>query len=203
MAVKIRLTEGGSVKKEFFDRSALGWHYPSEEKYKLIEENIIPLLELKKTDIVLDACCGTGALIPLLKDKCAEIAALDYSIEMLNKAEKVNGNAAVYIEASIEDTCCADEEFDKVVCHNSYPHINDKQQAFKECFRILKPGGIFVISHDANKHEIDAHHKKCDKSVRNDMMPSNNDTMMFAAKAGFETVEILDEEKFYAVVCKK
>jgi Methylase involved in ubiquinone/menaquinone biosynthesis len=191
------------MKKEFFDKSACDWHYPAAEKYKIIEDNIIPLLELKETDIVLDACCGTGALIPLLKDKCAELAALDYSLNMLNKAEEVNGSAAVYIEASIEETCCGDEEFDKIICHNSYPHIDDKQKAFKECLRILKNGGIFVISHDGSRNQIDEHHKKCDKAVKNDMLPSNKETMLFAANAGFSVVEIMDEENFYAVVCKK
>lgn len=191
------------MKKEFFDKCAREWHYPNEEKYKLIEENIISLLELKNTDIVLDACCGTGALIPLLKDKCAELAALDYSVEMLNKAEEINGNAAVYIEASIEDTCCADEEFDKIICHNSFPHIDDKRKAFSECFRVLKTGGIFLISHDGSKKAIDDHHKTCDKAVCNDMLPSNNEIMVFAANAGFETIEILDEENYFAVVCRK
>jgi demethylmenaquinone methyltransferase/2-methoxy-6-polyprenyl-1,4-benzoquinol methylase len=191
------------MKKDFFDKCAHKWRYPSVEKYKLIEENIIPLLELKKEDIVLDACCGTGALISLLKDKCAELAALDYSAEMLAKAEEMNGGAAVYIEASLEDTCCSDEEFDKVICHNSYPHIDDKQKAFNECFRVLKRGGVFLISHDGSKHQIDEHHKSCDKAVSGDMLPSNDETIAFAANAGFKTVEILDEENFYAVVCKK
>lgn len=191
------------MKKEFFDKCAHEWHYPTEEKYKLIEENIIPLLELKKTDIVMDACCGTGVLIPLLKGKCAEIAALDYSQEMLNKAEENNGDAAVYIEASIEETHCADDEFDKIICHNAFPHIDDKQKAFNECFRILKKGGVFLISHDGNKKAIDEHHKCCDHAVKNDMLPSNNEIMIYAANAGFETIEILDEEKYFAVVCKK
>jgi demethylmenaquinone methyltransferase/2-methoxy-6-polyprenyl-1,4-benzoquinol methylase len=191
------------MKKEFFNKCAHQWKYPSEEKYKFIGENIIPLLELKKTDIVMDACCGTGAMIPLLKGRCAEIAALDYSADMLSKAEEMNGNAAVYIEASIEDTQCADEEFDKIICHNSYPHIDDKRKAFKECYRILKPGGIFIISHDANKREIDAYHRGCGKAVRNDTLPPNDETISFAANAGFKIMEIFDEEQFYAVACRK
>jgi demethylmenaquinone methyltransferase/2-methoxy-6-polyprenyl-1,4-benzoquinol methylase len=191
------------MKREFFDKCAGSWHYPSKEKYQLIEENIIPLLELKSGDIILDACCGTGALIPLLKGKCAKISALDYSAEMLNKAEKMNGGAAAYIEASIEDTCCADEEFDKIICHNSFPHIDGKQKAFNECFRILKSGGIFLISHDGSKKAIDGYHKNCGKEVKHDMLPSNSQIITFAANAGFKTAEIFDEENFFAVACRK
>ncbi|MDR1195877.1 MAG: class I SAM-dependent methyltransferase [Endomicrobium sp.] len=191
------------MKKEFFDKCAGEWHYPPESKYKLIQENIIPLLDLKQTDTVLDACCGTGFLIPLLKGKCAKIFALDYSVNMLNKAEEINGNAASYIEASIEDAYCDDEEFDKIILHNALPHIDDKQKAFKECSRILKPCGILVISHDANKNQIDAFHKKCSHPVKNDMLPSNKEIIIFASAAGFKTVEILDEENYFAAVCKK
>jgi demethylmenaquinone methyltransferase/2-methoxy-6-polyprenyl-1,4-benzoquinol methylase len=190
------------MKKEFFDKCADKWRYPHEEKRKLIEENIIPLLELKQTDIILDACCGTGNLIAMLKGKCAKIIALDYSVNMLNKAEEINGNAAVYAEASIEETRRADEEFDKIICHNAFPHIDDKQKAFNECFRILKTGGIFVISHDASKTQIDAFHKKCSHPVKNDMLPSNFEIITFAAVAGFKTAEILDEENYFAAVCK-
>ncbi|MDR2425771.1 MAG: class I SAM-dependent methyltransferase [Endomicrobium sp.] len=191
------------MKKEFFNTCADKWRYPCEEKYKLIEKHIIALLELKQTDIVLDACCGTGVLIPLLKGKCAEIVALDYSINMLNKAEEINRSAAVYVEASIENTYCADEEFDKIICHNAFPHIDDKQKAFNECFRILKQDGIFVISHDRNKEKINGYHKKCQHAVCNDVLPSNNKIIVFASNAGFKTIEIYDEENYFATACKK
>lgn len=190
-------------RKDFFDKNALDWQEPEEKEIEIIKNNIIPLLELKKGEKVLDACSGTGVLIPFLKDFEADITEYDFSDKMIEKAKSLYGDDISYIVGDIENMPFERTSFDKVICHNSFPHIQDKQKAFKEVSRVLKAGGIFLISHSGSKKEIDEHHKNCNEIVKNDIIPSNNEITIFAAMADFETVEICDEDKFFAVVCKK
>ncbi|MCL2334769.1 MAG: class I SAM-dependent methyltransferase [Endomicrobia bacterium] len=191
------------MKKEFFDSCAEKWGSPNEEKLELIKQNILPLLELKKGERVLDACCGTGVLIPLLKDAGAKITGIDYSEKMIEKAEERYGESARFIAGNVEDIPFKNESFDKIIMHNSFPHIDGKKKMFAQCYRTLKSGGIFLISHDMSRKDTDEHHKKCHHSVSSDMLPSNKEITLFAASSGFETIEILDEESFFAIVCRK
>ncbi|MCL2390159.1 MAG: class I SAM-dependent methyltransferase, partial [Endomicrobia bacterium] len=67
------------LKKDFFDDCSKDWEALKPCKYDLIKEKITPLLELKKGEKVLDACCGTGILTPVLKEFRVLIAGIDYS----------------------------------------------------------------------------------------------------------------------------
>lgn len=191
------------MRKEFFDNCANDWVMPGELQSEIIKQKIIPMLELKKDESILDACGGPGTLIPFLKEYGVKITEFDFSEKMIEKAKADFTGEAEFIVGNIENMPFEDGTFSKIICHNSLPHIEDKQKAFKECFRVLKNGGILVISHDSSKKAVDEHHKKCNKAVSNDMMPSNKDITLFAAYGGFETVEIQDEERFFAVICKK
>lgn len=191
------------MRKEFFDGCAKNWSIPSGLKAETIKQQIIPLLELKKGELLLDACGGPGTLVPFLKEYGVKITGLDYSDKMTEKAKNDFPGEAEFITGNIENMPFENGFFDKIICHNSLPHIEDKRKAFSECFRVLKSGGIFVVSHDGSKKEIDEHHKKCHKAVSGDMMPSNKEITLFAAHAGFETVEIRDEENYFTVVCRK
>ena len=191
------------MKKKFFDDSAHSWSVPEGEKLLVLQEKIIPLLELKSGEKLLDVCGGPGVLIPLLKSMKVHITECDYSEKMIEKAKKLYAGLAEFVVGSIEKMPFKDKSFDKIICNNSFPHIENKQKAFNESFRVLKEKGIFLISHNASKNEIDAHHRQCHQAVKNDMIPSNDEIISFAAKSGFESVEILDEEKFFAVICRK
>ena len=191
------------MRKEFFDASAHNWSAPDEVKSEIIKQKIIPALELKKGESLLDACGGPGTLMPFLKEYGVKITEFDYSEKMTAKAKADFEGQAEFVTGNIENISFESESFNKIICHNSLPHIVDKQKAFKECFRVLKSGGIFVVSHSGSREEIDQHHKKCHEAVREDMMPSNKDITEFAAYAGFESVEIQDEATFFVIVCKK
>ncbi|MCL2485856.1 MAG: class I SAM-dependent methyltransferase [Endomicrobia bacterium] len=192
-----------NLKKDFFDDCSKKWKELKHCLNELVKEKIIPLLELKKGEKVLDACGGTGVLMPLLKTYGVFITEFDYSQHMIDKARELHGADAEYAVGNIEEMSFESETFDKIICHNCLPHINSKEKAFNECARVLKKGGIFVISHDMGKKQVDDFHKKCHKAVCEDMMPSNKEITLFACTAGFETVEIFDEENYFAVVCKK
>jgi len=191
------------MKKEFFDGCAEKWASQHQGSLEFIKQNILPLLKLKKGERVLDACCGTGVLIPLLKDGGLKITGLDFSDKMIEKAIEQFGSFAEFIVGNAEDMPFENESFDKIIMHNSFPHIDGKKKMFAGCYGVLKSGGIFLISHNGSREATDEHHKKCHHSVSGDMLPSNKEITLLAASAGFESVEIIDEESYFAVVCVK
>ena len=78
--------------------------------------------------------------------KNARITCLDYSTDMLEQAEKrLNGQAHIRcVQGDVGNLPMADESFDIVVSMNGFHAFPDKQKAFGETWRVLKPGGTFI-----------------------------------------------------------
>jgi len=65
---------------------------------------------------------------------------LDVSIEMLKYCSHQN------ILASAEQIPFCDASFDYVVLSEVLEHVDSKGKTLNECYRVLKPGGIFLLS---------------------------------------------------------
>lgn len=94
---------------------------------------------------VLEAMCGSGQITEYLVEKGAQVTGLDISEEMINQFRvKYNSNEAIC--ASILNSDIETSSYDAVVVvgglHHIHPNVN---QAVKEIYRILKPGGDFVF----------------------------------------------------------
>ena len=78
--------------------------------------------------------------------KNARITCLDYSTDMLEQAEKrLNGQAHIRcVQGDVGNLPMADESFDIVVSMNGFHAFPDKQKAFAETWRVLKPGGDLI-----------------------------------------------------------
>ena len=78
--------------------------------------------------------------------KNAQITCLDYSTDMLAQAEKrLRGYAHIRcVQGDVGDLQMEDETFDLVVSMNGFHTFPDKQKAFRETWRVLKPGGAFI-----------------------------------------------------------
>lgn len=95
---------------------------------------------------VLDIGCGTGREIGLLKEHTkADFTAADISEEMLKITKKKHPDVET-VQADINSMPFKDEEFDVVVAAFVIVHIKNIHKAFKEVDRVLKPGGIFVLT---------------------------------------------------------
>ena len=76
----------------------------------------------------------------------ARITCLDYSADMLEQAEKrLRGCAHVKcIQGDVGDLKMDDGSFDLVVSMNGFHAFPDKPKAFRETWRVLRPGGRFI-----------------------------------------------------------
>ncbi len=98
---------------------------------------------------LLEVPVGTGILtMPLYKALPeAEITCLDYSADMMGraqeKAEHLRLKNVTFRQGDVGALPYADDTFDIVLSLNGFHAFPDKEAAYREVFRVLKPGGIF------------------------------------------------------------
>ncbi|KLI32515.1 class I SAM-dependent methyltransferase [Brachyspira hyodysenteriae] len=97
---------------------------------------------------LLDIGCGTGYLINMLKKykATAEFYGLDLSEEMINISKSKNIKDAEFILGSANKLPFNDNTFDIVTCIQSFHHYPYPDEAMKEVYRVLKKGGIYILS---------------------------------------------------------
>ena len=96
---------------------------------------------------LLEVPVGTGILTMPLYRKMpeAEITCLDYSPEMLERA-KFWGEGLAHVRFQQGDVGAlpfGDGSFDIVLSLNGFHAFPDKEAAWREIFRVLRPGGVF------------------------------------------------------------
>lgn len=97
---------------------------------------------------ILDVPVGTGIFTAnYYKDlKNSEIIGVDYSQEMLDRCRENMDENSVYIELSrqdVGDLKFNDNYFDMVISMNGFHAFPNKEKAYDNVLRVLKPGGKF------------------------------------------------------------
>lgn len=96
---------------------------------------------------LLDVGCGTGWLLNrLARVHPAEYHGLDVSENMLAVAEEKHIPGAVFVQGVADQLPYADNFFDVVTCIQSFHHYPDPDRAMREVLRVLKPGGLYLLS---------------------------------------------------------
>lgn len=99
---------------------------------------------------LLEVPVGTGVIsMPVWKTlPKAEITCLDYSEKMMDtarkRAEDLNIRNVTFQQGDVGALPFEDEVFDVVVSLNGFHAFPDKETAYRETFRVLKPGGLFT-----------------------------------------------------------
>ena len=99
---------------------------------------------------LLEVPVGTGVLsMPVFKTLPeADITCVDYSEKMMASAEQRAKEMGIgnirFQQGDVGKLPFADETFDVVVSLNGFHAFPDKEAAYRETRRVLKPGGIFT-----------------------------------------------------------
>ena len=115
---------------------------------------VIELAKIKAGDKVLDVGCGTGNLTLTAKMYAGapgSVYGIDPSPEMIDVAQKKAkrmGSETIFDTGLIEKIAFPDATFDVVISRLVIHHLPDdlKRRGFAEVFRVLKPGGSFLLA---------------------------------------------------------
>ena len=126
----------------------LVWNMDREKNLRYIEQALSGVPE-DFSGKLLEVPVGTGVLtMPVYKELPeAEITCLDYSADMMNAAKARAGAAGIknitFRQGDVGALPFADGSFDIVLSLNGFHAFPDKDAAYRETFRVLKPGGTF------------------------------------------------------------
>jgi tocopherol O-methyltransferase len=117
----------------------------------LIEE-LLKWAEVRQAEQIIDVGCGIGGSSLYLAEKFnAHATGITLSpvqaSRATERAEEAGLAAAVQFQvADALDMPFADETFDFVWSMESGEHMPDKEKFLAECYRVLKPGGTFLMA---------------------------------------------------------
>ena len=127
---------------------SLIWGLGKEQAAQWINDALSPI-PADFSGRLLEVPVGTGVLtMPLYQSlPDAEITCLDYSADMMahaeRRAEAMNLKNVSFVQGDVGKLPFADESFDVVLSLNGFHAFPDKDAAFRETCRVLKPGGVF------------------------------------------------------------
>lgn len=112
-------------------------------------------------EVILDVGSGKGFYCGFLKKKGCSPSGIEPNPREVAFAQTIQDPTIPFQVGVGEEIPFPNGKFDKVVSVCVLEHTKDDQKVLKECFRVLKKGGIFVLSVDAldNPH-FDEKYKK-------------------------------------------
>ncbi len=107
-------------------------------------------LGLSENSKILEAGCGAGRLVDEATKRGYRVVGMDYSYGMLLKASSICNHqdelSVAFLQGDIEALPYKDFSFDVIVCLGVVAYLKSEYVALHELARVLKPGGILIIS---------------------------------------------------------
>ncbi|MEO5357084.1 MAG: class I SAM-dependent methyltransferase [Nitrospirae bacterium YQR-1] len=111
---------------------------------------------LPSGSLVLDFGCGSGDLTNCLLEAGFQMHGYDLSEMMIKRARERYESSGIIFTCSGADFTQKlpydDGTFDAVTASSVFEYIEDPVSYFKEIFRLLKPGGFFILTVPDNRH---------------------------------------------------
>jgi arsenite methyltransferase len=129
---------------------------------------VLNQMNLQHTDRVLEIGFGGGALLEKIFQSTGEgfVAGIEISEEMVVNCTKrfkdlINTGRLEIKQGTVESLPFPDAHFDKACTVNTIYFWSDLNKCFAELFRVIVPGGQFVIGYTADKDVRRAGLDKC------------------------------------------
>jgi len=167
--------------------------------------NPVALASLKEGDVVLDLGSGAGFdafLAAQRVGKTGRVIGVDMTPEMVAKAQtnvkKGNYANVEFRLGEIEKLPVDDSSVDVIISNCVINLSPDKEQVFKEAFRVLKPGGRLMVSDlvlakdipKAIKDSVEAYVGCLAGAVKKD------EYLNLITMAGFQDIKVINESSY-------
>lgn len=111
---------------------------------------IQPLLDVQPGQKILDIACGNGLFSRRLAALDADVVAIDFSAELIERARTRKSDRIAYqvMDVTNESTLLTlgEHAFDSALCAMALFDISDIRPIYRALSRLLKPDGCFVFS---------------------------------------------------------
>ena len=176
-------------------------------------ETMIKAIDPQNDQVILDACCGYGAVSKRLQQKIrslglnTKLVLLDNSPLQLSRAKEnfKDSENVEFFEADATNTDLEDESFDTIANKMGLHEVpQDLQESMlKEFYRILKQDGKIIIWELALSEDTQPIFSKIiqkkdelagfDSLVRNRYFPKKQDILTLLSKVGFKNTHVVSD----------
>ncbi|MCJ1311670.1 hypothetical protein MMC25_005343 [Agyrium rufum] len=198
-----RLLLGNTRHFGYYDPETI-WPFPLGAAMRRMEEHLYKTLGLKEDALVLDAGAGNGGVSIYMANKGLRMEAVELvdthvenaraSVRLQHMQKRVSISQGTYEDLS----AFGDNTFDGAYTMETLVHAGEPDQAMREFYRVLKPGGVIV--HVEYEHDMDDRHvgrKALAKVNEYSHMPAFEQFTLGTIrsrleKTGFEGLEVQD-----------
>ncbi len=159
-------------------------------KYYL-DEVVVPCIEMKSENLILDIGCGRGEWLELLKEYGYNALGIEADSEMVRRCQQkkldiVESDALEYIKSIPDNSVCMITSF-QVIEHLQWGELN---RLIKEMYRVLKKNGIIILeTPNADNVEVGTYNFYLDPTH---VKPVHSQLLEFVVqKVGFSETKIL------------
>jgi len=175
--------------KQYFDEVAQRWDTMRASFFsERVREKAFAIAGLQKGKIAADIGAGTGFITEGLVHRGLQVIAVDQSEAMLETMRKKFGSVEDidYRIGEAEKLPISDNSVDYVFANMYLHHVDSPSQAILEMVRILKPGGMLVIT------DLDEHHFEFLRVEHHDrwMGFKREDVRRWLTEAGLKNVRV-------------
>lgn len=170
-----------------------------EHEYKQKDQDMLCKFskEIGNRRPVWDFGCGPGNTTRYLKNLGVEISGLDLSEKILEEARIIHPEIR-FRRGNILKLKFKNETIAGVVAFYAIVHFTEEQvcRAFREVFRVLQPGGIFLFTYHIGEKTIHLD-EFLGKKIDIDFMFFTTDFISCSLKkSGFEKIETFEREPY-------
>ncbi|MFQ3568430.1 MAG: methyltransferase domain-containing protein [Aggregatilineales bacterium] len=190
----------GDEKRHYFEQQAASW----DERLPLdladqLERLLAPFApELAAASRILEIGSGTGWLAAALRAHApaARLLCIDFAHAMLAAARQRSLEVA-FVQAEAERLPVQSAAVDVVICHNSFPHFDDRERSLAEIGRVLRPAGHLLIVHNLARGVVNAIHQAAGGPIAHDELLPAGALHELLRCAGYQAIAIEDAPARY------
>ena len=157
-------------------------------------------------EVCVDLGSGRGTDVLRMAEEVGDegfVYGVDVSEGMLEKARKTAAKLEIsnvqFLKGELDALPLEDESVDVVISNCTINHAHDKFAVWEEVYRILKPGGRFVVSDIYAVNEIPDRYRTDPQAVAECWAGAVTKEVYISqvSEAGIDDLQILDESKPY------